>query len=214
MSLFSGNPNKNKQIELQNIIFGTNEKKLMVSPEFLDNMTKQYISKRMKTINQKMEIIFATKSPKNFFNSYDSVMESLDELILIQKHHEFKKPIPSEFKKSIEAKKDRYIEAMINRVWKDANVKANFNPSLDEKRSPEKFAPAINELLEYKSKYTPVLLEHIDRFYKSVYGHGMNEHPEVSEEAESENETMPEDISEDELQDIPEGEAEDMKLNE
>ena len=30
MALFSGGANKAKQVELQNIIFGTNEKKLMV----------------------------------------------------------------------------------------------------------------------------------------------------------------------------------------
>lgn len=181
MSLFSGSSNKAKQVELQNILFGTNEKKLMVSVEFLDNMKKQYISKRMKSVNQKMEIIFTTKSPKTFFNSYDAIMEALDELIKIQKYNEYKKPTPSEFKKTIESKKERYIMAMINRAWKNANNKANFDPTLGEKRDPLKFAPTLDELLEFSDRYTSGALGHIDRFYTSVYGHGINEVPKEEE---------------------------------
>ena len=52
MGLFSPNQSKLKQIELQNIIFGTEEKKLMVSQEFLDDMTKAYVTKRMKNVNK------------------------------------------------------------------------------------------------------------------------------------------------------------------
>ena len=42
---------KNEKIQLQNILFGTTEKKLMVSNEFLNSMTIKYVSKRMKLIN-------------------------------------------------------------------------------------------------------------------------------------------------------------------
>ena len=95
---------KKKQIELQNIIFGTNEKKLMVSPEFLTEMTKHYISKRMKTINQTMEGIAATKNLQSFFNYFDTIFEALDELIVLQDYHTFKEPVPSVVKKTLLAK--------------------------------------------------------------------------------------------------------------
>ncbi len=212
MSLFSGSSNKAKQIELQNLIFGTSEKKLMVSDEFLDNMKKQYISKRMKSINQKMEVIFTTKSPKTFFNSYDAIMEALDDLIKLQKYHQYKKPVPSEFKATIEGKKERYIMAMINRAWKHANNKANFDPTLGEKRDPAKFAPILNEMLEFTDRYTSGIISHIDRFYTSVYGYGINETPKPEEAAE---EAAAEEIPEEALtEEIPESETEDMKLDE
>ncbi len=217
MSLFSGSSNKAKQIELQNLLFGTNEKKLMVSDEFLDNMKKQYISKRMKNINQRMEIIFTTKSPKNFFNSYDSIMESLGELIKLQKYHEFKKPVPSEFKTTVEGKKDRYIMAMINRAWKHANNKANFDPTLGEKRDPAKFAPTLNEMLEFTDRYSDGIIGHIDRFYTSVYGYGINETPKPEEPAEEAvtEEAVTEEVPEEALTgEIPKSETEDMKLKE
>ncbi|MDE6708979.1 MAG: hypothetical protein K2J76_00650, partial [Oscillospiraceae bacterium] len=73
MGLFSPNQAKLKQIELQNIIFGTEEKKLMVSPEFLEEMTKAYVTKRMKNVNKMSEYIVATKSPRKFFMAYDAL---------------------------------------------------------------------------------------------------------------------------------------------
>lgn len=125
MALFSGGANKAKQVELQNIIFGTNEKKLMVSNEFLDEMTKVYISKRMKSINNAMSSVSTTKSPRTFFGCLDSIHDSLKELIALEKYYSFKKPVPTEFKKNLEAKKDKYVLAMINRAWKNANTKAD-----------------------------------------------------------------------------------------
>lgn len=191
MALFSAGPAKTKQIELQNIIFGTAEKKLMVSPEFLDEMTKHYITKRMKTVNQSMEIIATTKIVKNFFTSYENIISSLDELIIIEKYHEFKKPVPSVFKKSLEEKEERYIQALINRVWKDANQKAKYDPKTEEKRDPEKFAWVLNDFLEYRDKYSQAVFELVNNFYTSVYGYGVDEEPEpeipdVTDEASEE----------------------------
>jgi len=169
MALFSGSSSKNKQVELQNLIFGTDEKKLMVSQEFLDNMTTQYISKRMKSVNRNVEILFTAKSPRSYFTAYDSIMESLGELIKLQQYHRFKEPIPSEFRKTVESKNEKYTTAMINRAWKTANNRADFDPTKGEKRDPKKFAPILDEMLEYKDRYSRNVYDHVDRFYKSVY---------------------------------------------
>lgn len=178
MALFSGSANKQKQIELQNIIFGTNEKKLMVSNEFLDEMTKVYISKRMKSINNATTSISTTKSPKVFFGCYDSIQSSLKELIALEKYYTFKKPIPSEFKKNLEAKKDKYILAMLNRAWKSANNKANYDPTAGIPRSPEQFGPILDEMIEFRDQYTDAIFGHVDRFYTSVYEHSIDYVPE------------------------------------
>ena len=45
---------KNNLIALQNIVLEINEKKLQVSEEFLEKMTKIYISKYLKVINEQM----------------------------------------------------------------------------------------------------------------------------------------------------------------
>lgn len=172
---------KKKQIELQNIIFGTAEKKLMVSPEFLEEMTKRYISKRMKSINQNMEGIAATKSPKNFFSYIDSIFQALDELIVLQKYHTFKEPIPSVVKSALIAKKGRYIIAMFNRVWKEANLKARYDARSEEPRRIEDFGPVLDELLAYMDQYTSDSIEVLNKFYSSVYGHNIGEEPVIDE---------------------------------
>lgn len=175
---------KKKQIELQNILFGSNEKKLMVSPEFLEEMTKRYISKRMKSINQNMEGIAATKSPKNFFSYLDSIFQALDELIVLQNYHTFKEPIPSVVKNALIAKKGRYIIAMFNRVWKEANLKAKYDARTEQPRRVEDFGPILDELLTYMDQYTPDSIEILNKFYSSVYGHNIGEEPPVVEEEE------------------------------
>ena len=173
---------KKKQIELQNLIFGTNEKKLMVSPEFLSEMTKRYISKKMKSINQNMEGIAATKNPKNFFSYLDKIFEALDELIALQKYHTFKEPIPSVVKNALIAKKGRYIIAMFNRVWKEANLKARYDARSEEPRKVEDFGPVLDELMVYMDQYTPDSIDVLNKFYSSVYGHNIGEEPAVEEE--------------------------------
>ncbi|MDE6600307.1 MAG: hypothetical protein K2K34_09545 [Oscillospiraceae bacterium] len=187
MALFSANPNKLKQIELQNIIFGTDEKKLMVSNEFLDEMTKVYISKRMKSINTATTNISTTKSPRAFFGYFDSIQSTLEELIALEKYYQFKKPVPSEFKKNLEAKKDKYILAMLNRAWKHTNNKANYDPTSGLPRSPEQFGPILEEMVEFRDQYTEAIFGHVDRFYTSVYEHSIDYvEPEPEPEPEEE----------------------------
>lgn len=179
MGLFSPNPSKLKQIELQNIIFGTEEKKLMVSPEFLDEMTKAYVTKRMKNVNKMSEFIVATRSPRKFFTAYDSLTKDIDELIVLEKYYTFKKPVPTEFKTEVDSKIPRYTENMINRAWKDANKQNKFKQG--EKREPSLYAPYLNEMLEYRDRYSPVVLDLIDVFYQSVYDDSFL-NPKVEEE--------------------------------
>lgn len=167
MGLFSPNQSKLKQIELQNIIFGTEEKKLMVSQEFLDDMTKAYVTKRMKNVNKMSEFIVATKSPKKFFMAYDSLIKDIDELINLEKYYTFKKPVPTEFKKEINDKISRYTENMINRAWKNANKQNKFQ--VDGKRDPVLYGPFLDEMLEFQDRYSPLQLDLIDGFYQSVY---------------------------------------------
>ncbi|MDE7303587.1 MAG: hypothetical protein K2N60_09765 [Oscillospiraceae bacterium] len=192
MALFSANPNKLKQIELQNIIFGTDEKKLMVSNEFLDEMTKVYISKRMKVINRAMENLSTTKSPRAFFGYIDSINESLKDLIVLEKYYSFKKPVPTEFKKNLEEKKDKYILAMLNRAWKHTNNKANYDPTSGLPRSPEQFGPILEEMVEFRDQYTEAIFGHVERFYTSVYEHSIDyvePEPEPEEELSEEEAT-------------------------
>ena len=182
MGLFSPNPAKQKKIELQNILFDTNEKKLMCSNEFLNDMTTNYVSKRMKNINKMTDGLVTTKNPHHFYSYCETIDHDLEELIRLEKYHNFKQPIPSEFKKILASKMDKYTEAMIKRTWRDISQKIGLDA--EGKRDPRYYGPILEVLLEYKDKYSRLQLELVDKFYKSVYGISFTEVPEPEPEPE------------------------------
>ena len=81
---------KAEKVELQNLLFGTTEKKLMVSDEFLYEMTMKYISKRMKTINTAFSNLHITRSAAFFFKNTAEIEKLIEDLILLEKYYPFK----------------------------------------------------------------------------------------------------------------------------
>lgn len=161
--------------------------------------------------------LVTTKNPKNFFTYCDVIDHDVEELIKIEKYHTFKEPVPSEFKKQLAAKMDKYITSMINRTWRDVCQKIGLNA--DGKRDPRFYGPVLEELLNYKDKYSKSQLDLIDKFYISVFDESfrtIKEEPEVQEpevqESEAAGTETPDtnDVPEDGLaleneDDIPEG---------
>ncbi|MBQ7981687.1 MAG: hypothetical protein IJ305_08820, partial [Oscillospiraceae bacterium] len=84
-------------------------------------------------------------------------------------------------KNALIAKKGRYIIAMFNRVWKEANLKAKYDARTEQPRRVEDFGPVLDELLLYMEQYTPDSIEVLNKFYSSVYGHNICEEPVVEE---------------------------------
>lgn len=108
------------------------------------------------------------------------MMNDLDELIKLEREHLyiFKKPTPTEFKKLVKSKKDRYTENMINRAWKEANQRNYFQAG--DKRDPAKYGPFLTEILEFQDRYSRVVLDLVDTFYISVYDESFRK-PEIVE---------------------------------
>ncbi|MCM1525318.1 MAG: hypothetical protein NC120_12775 [Ruminococcus sp.] len=114
----AGKQHKLELVELQNIVLNINEKKLQVSEDFLDKMTKIYISKHMKVINAQAADLAKLSSIGLLFKKYDLIMSNLEELIKIENLYTFKKPAPSEYKVMVEDSMDEYINSLIAREWK------------------------------------------------------------------------------------------------
>lgn len=120
MSFFDNERKKqrNKQIQLQNIILEIDEKKLQVSEEFLEKMTKIYISRYMKVVNENMANINKVTNIGLLFKKYDCIMKNLDELIKIEELYRFRHPTPSEYKEMTEAHLNGFIMSLISREWR------------------------------------------------------------------------------------------------
>lgn len=189
---------KQTKVELQNFLFGTSEKKLMVSEDFLNGMTIKYISKRMKIINTAFTNLHTTRSAVFFFKNTAEIEKYIEDLIVLEKYYPFKNPVPSIYKRNYLAHKPAAITGMINRVWKTALQKY----PLKDDSSPEDISPAaldfydqvINELLSQKDNYSEKDMEMINSFYTQIHGEQTEEiidpaiPPEENDSAEEESE--------------------------
>lgn len=138
MSLFDNESKqrRNKQIKLQNIILDIDEKKLQVSEEFLEKMTKIYISRYLKVINENISSINKVTNISLLFKKYDTILKNIDELIKIEDLHRFRRPTPSEYKEMIEERLDKFIMSLISREWRKIapqNSSENTDPNLERK---------------------------------------------------------------------------------
>lgn len=174
------------KIELQNLLFGTTEKKQLVSNEFLNSMTIKYVSRRMKSINTCFESIANTKMPSRFFRYAEEIENSLDELIMLEPYYMFKDPVPTVYKKNFLLKKPELISKMLSRAWKFALQKHPLKENT-ENIDPKVMAAydiVINEMLAHKDQLSEENIFLIDDFYIQVHGESMyKEDPVEDDEA-------------------------------
>lgn len=192
MGLFDGDSKHKKSdlITLQNIVLDIEEKKLMVSEEFLDQMVKIYISKFMKKINNNICDISKVASLTVFFKKYDFVMSNLEELIKIEPLYRFNKPVPTDYKKQIEDNLPVFMNSYITKNWRKVmpstyeSVKTD--PKVDKrlKNFFETFIPFQNRLPEESKEYLEKLRESVYPPEETPENVSLEEKP--SEEAVSE----------------------------
>ena len=159
---------KSDKIKLQNILFGTKERKLMVSNKFLNDMVLKYISKRMKAVNAAYNVITTTQIPNHYFTAFDETLKNLDELITIEEYYPFKSPTPSTYKKSLTEQKEQFTTAMINRAWK--TVTSRYPIPMDISTvDPTPYDEILNQILNHKEYLSPSDTELINGFYSSIH---------------------------------------------
>ncbi len=179
---------KQEKIALQNLLFGTSEKKLMVSDEFLNSMALKYISRRMKNINTAYENIHTTKLPAVFFKCCDEIEESLEELIILEPYYSFKNPVPSVYKRNYLKNKPTILTAMLNRIWKHTLQKMPLPDNIEDisDKAMLYYDETINSMLECQDKMSEEDLSLIDSFYKQVHGEEEDIFPQEAESPEEE----------------------------
>lgn len=178
MGLFNNDKGKGKLVDLQNIVLNTDEKKLQVSEEFLEKMTKIYISKRMKAVNEMLADMPRIKVFNLIFKKYDAAMTLIDELIRIEDLYKFNDPVPSKFKVQLENSLEGYINAFITREWRtlQPGTRPDVNSEAKLKAFFENFEP-------YKERLSEKTLETIKNLHDSVFPPPPEEtQPTVNEE--------------------------------
>lgn len=179
MGLFSKKATQEK-VELQNIVLGINEKKLEVSPKFLDDMTKIYISKRMSIINENVASFEVLKTVQLLYSKYDAVLKLLEELIAIEPYYNFNPPVPSEYKQELIDKKPMYVTKLLTRKWRQAG----FNGK--DPLANAEITKYFNDCRELYDTLPDESKKIVDDLHRQIYGYGLMEEPPAVSEPEEE----------------------------
>ncbi len=209
MSIFSKKGNSDK-IALQNIVLGINEKKLEVSEEFLMNMTKVYVSKRMKKINDEISGFEQVPKVALFFKKQANVSRLLDELIALEPYYLYNLPRPSEYKLELEDNTENYVLKIINRNWSYIRYDPNSKIVSPDIIAYFSDAKSVWDKLPDSAKKT------LDELHTRVYGRGVMEEekpdvPLVSPEETKEEAEKNSEGQEQNEEPIPEQEASESK---
>ncbi|MDE7295076.1 MAG: hypothetical protein K2N72_11685 [Oscillospiraceae bacterium] len=169
MGLFDKESKKKKQdqVELQNIVLDIDEKKLQVSEEFLGQMTKIYISRYMKVVNEHIADMGRLSSIALLFKKYEIINKNLDMLIKIEPYYRYKNVTPSEYKLEVEEKLEHFINSLIAREWKKvkpSNTSVRDDPALESK--VRKFFAGFDP---FKSKMPQGSLDLLESLYESAF---------------------------------------------
>ncbi len=197
---------KPEKVELQNFLFGTAEKKLMVSDDFLNEMTIKYISKRMKIINTAFSNLHTTRSAAFFFRNTAEIEKLIEDLIILEKYYPFKNPVPSIYKRNYLAHKPAAITGMINRIMKSAfqkfPLKENTPPEEIDPKAMAYYDDVISELITQKENFSEQDMEMINSFYIRVHGEQNEEPEEPIETSEPDEENISSDEASEESFDL------------
>lgn len=179
MGLFNNKSNPDK-VMLQNIVLGINEKKMQVSDEFLQNMAKVYVSKRMKLINDTVSNYEQLNRVSSYFKKSAYVNRLMDELIAIEPYYIFNYPRPTEYRQNLEDNEENFINQILNKSWRLLRYDQN-NPRI---------SPEVNAYFaDVKSVWDSLpdsSHNFIDELHNMVYGHTASDElkPPVPEEPE------------------------------
>lgn len=159
---------KNDMIALQNIVLDINEKKLQVSEEFLEKMTKIYVSKYIKIVNDQLADMNKVTNIRLMFRKYDAIMASIDELVKIEPYHKFRKPAPSAYRETVNANLESFIMSLISREWKKIAPQNTANNIIDVNQEG-KMRAFFETFDDYYSRMPKSCCDTIDRLKASAF---------------------------------------------
>lgn len=196
MGLFDSESKQHKlnMVTLQNIVLDMNEKKLQVSEDFLDQMTKIYISKYMKVINAQVADLGKLTNIGLLYKKYDIIEDNLNELIKIEGLYKFNKPVPSEYKAQLFKSQEEFVNLIITKEWK--KICPSSGVSRDDPNREKKCRNFFESFEPYESKMNESSLKLLKKLYDSVFPEKEEEPQLVSgtESSEEENAFVPEEF--------------------
>ncbi|MDR0991490.1 MAG: hypothetical protein LBL87_01140 [Ruminococcus sp.] len=182
---------KQKLIMLQNILFDTNERQLMASPQFVLDCAKKYALKHLKAVATFMNNIKVTKTPAMFFGSLEPLMSHLEALKKIENLYPLQKPLPSEFIKDFEINKPLYMNNLIKRFWHEVKLKVPPG-GVDSPFVRAYFQKSMDELMHYKEYFQEDQIQLVNVYYSAIFKRDYGSPPTAEELIAEQDFGMPE----------------------
>jgi hypothetical protein len=160
---------KKRLIKLQNILFDSDERELMVTPQFMTECAKKFIVKHLRAIRTCMTNIKVTKNPGMFYSSIPPMLEHLDELIKIEPYYDMSRPTPSQFKKEFETNRSIFASNMVKRYIHE--VKQHIPPpgNMQSVTVRKYFQDAFDEIMSYEKEMINDEKNLLDIFYNGIF---------------------------------------------
>ncbi|MDR0974082.1 MAG: hypothetical protein LBL80_00070 [Ruminococcus sp.] len=160
---------KKRLIKLQNILFDSDERELMVTPQFMTDCAKKFIVKHLRAIRTCMTNIKITKDPGTFYSSIPPMLEHLDELIKIEPYYDMSRPTPTQFKKDFLANKEIYASNMIKRYVHEMKQHIPAPGSLQFPPVRKYFQDSFDALMGYAEEMSTEERNLVDVFYSGIF---------------------------------------------
>lgn len=198
MGLFGSESKQHKQnmVALQNIVLDMNEKKLQVSEDFLDQMTKIYISKYMKVINSQVADLGKLTNIGLLYKKYDIIEDNINELIKIEGLYKFNRPTPSEYMAQLLKSQEDFVNLIITKEWK--KICPSSGGMRDDPNRERKCRNFFDAFGLYESKMSEASLRLLKKLHESAFPEKYEESQPVSDtgaqSAEEENAFVPEEF--------------------
>lgn len=170
MGLFNGlyknyGMSKEKVLEWQKLVTGSDIDKVKLSKEQLKNGTEMIIDSHRKIINDCIRLINSTITPGVFFDRYDMLIKEMTELIPFEPFYSFKQSISGQVEE-LKQKRSLNEKAFINKYFKSV-IESTEN--LKTKKGKENRINKYFEIMEtYKPRMTQDAIEHLDSLHKNV----------------------------------------------
>ncbi|MGN0667430.1 MAG: hypothetical protein ACI4KF_13015 [Huintestinicola sp.] len=154
-------------ITLQNIVMDIKETKLQVSEEFLDKMTKLYISRHMSAANSIIENMSKMRQISVLFKRFDMAIAEVDALILIEPYYIFKVPTPSKYKEMLNQNLEKYVNNLIVREWKALQSKSEYTHG--DRQIEENYRDFFDSFTPYTERLTPDTLDKLNKMRNKIF---------------------------------------------
>jgi hypothetical protein len=202
---------KKTLIKIQNLMFDSNERQLMVSQPFLEDCIKKYLVKHLRAINTCMNNIKVTKNPALFYSSIPPLIEHLDALIKIEPFYEMERPVPSAFKKELESNRNIYASNMIKRYVHEFKQHTPVPHTIQNPLVRKYYQDAFDLIMNFRTEMSEEEVNLIDVFYSGLFKRNYSDPiPDNEYDATSNEDYTAEEAETDEKEDVKEAVIEAM----